>query len=186
MLMTAGPWRPIYLEVYKSRIDDLHFTTKVADSLETAEIAATADLEGALFGSSVTFELSLNGSVVDIQTAKVVESRAQMTFDLHKPELWYPANYGKQPLYQLRATLHLDDIELDSVAKKLGIRKALVVQRELKDAPGTSFFFEINNIPIFCGGSNWIPADNFIPRISKDRYRSWLKLVLDGNQVMVR
>lgn len=184
--MTAGPWRPIHLEVYRSRVEDLYFQVKVADSLDSAEIAAVADLEKAPFGSSVTFELSLNDSVIDIQTAHVVGSKAQTTFDLRKPELWYPVNYGKQPLYQLRATLHMDDNELDSAVKRLGIRKAIVVQRGLVDAPGTTFFFEINNIPIFCGGANWIPADNFIPRISKDKYRSWLKLIRDGNQVMIR
>ena len=44
----------------------------------------------------------------------------------------------------------------------------------------------VNNIPIWCGGSDWIPADNFIPRISKERYYDWVKLVADGNQFMIR
>jgi len=54
------------------------------------------------------------------------------------------------------------------------------------EQPGTTFFFQINNIPVFCGGSNWIPADNFIPRISKEKYHDWVKLVADGNQFMIR
>ena len=37
-----------------------------------------------------------------------------------------------------------------------------------------------------CTGSNWIPADNFLTTISPDRYRSWLTLLCDGNQNMVR
>lgn len=145
---------------------------------------AKADIDG--IGSSVTFVLSLDGHPVKQISAKVSERHAEATLDVPKPHLWYPVSYGKQPLYQLKATLSQDNLELDVVSKRLGIRKAAVVQHELKDAPGTSFFFEINNIPIFCGGSNWIPADNFIPRISKERYYNWLKLVRDGNQVMVR
>jgi beta-mannosidase len=182
--MTAGPWRPVSLEIYTSRIEDLHFTTKVAESLESAQVIAKADVEGP--GSSVTFDLSLDGHTVKQISVKVSGGHAEATLDVPRPELWYPASYGKQPLYHLKATLFQDNLDLDVVTKRLGIRKAAVVQRALKDAPGTSFFFEINNIPIFCGGSNWIPADNFIPRISKERYYNWLKLVRDGNQVMVR
>jgi hypothetical protein len=36
------------------------------------------------------------------------------------------------------------------------------VQDKLVDQEGLTFLFEINNIRIFCGGSNWIPADNFL------------------------
>lgn len=72
------------------------------------------------------------------------------------------------------------------MSKKIGLRKSELVQDPVKDQPGTSFFFKINNIPIFCGGSDWIPADNFIPRISKQKYYDWVKLVADGNQFMIR
>jgi beta-mannosidase len=174
----------VYLEIYNSRIEDLYFTTVVADSLESAQVVAKADIEGA--GSSITFELSLDGQIVQTATAKVADGHAEATIHVEKPHLWYPATYGAQPLYQLKAILHQDDAELDTVSKKVGIRKARLVQRDLKDAPGKSFFFEINNIPVFCGGSNWIPADNFLPRITEEKYRSWLKLVRDGNQIMLR
>lgn len=106
---------------------------------------------------------------------------------LEEPELWYPHGYGAQPLYKFTATLKdASGVEIDSVTKTIGVRTVKVVERELKDQPGTSFFFEINGVPIFCGGSNWIPADNFIPRIGDERYREWLQLLKDGNQVMAR
>ncbi|KAG8767471.1 hypothetical protein FRC12_006222 [Ceratobasidium sp. 428] len=35
-------------------------------------------------------------------------------------------------------------------------------------------------------GSNWIPADNFLTTITPDRYRSWLQVLKDGNQNMIR
>lgn len=101
-------------------------------------------------------------------------------------DLWYPIRYGKQPLYTISAALHNGETVIDETNKKMGLRRAELVQRPLKDQPGTSFFFEVNNIPMFCGGSDWIPADNFIPRISPERYRDWVKLVADGNQFMIR
>lgn len=35
-------------------------------------------------------------------------------------------------------------------------------------------------------GSNWIPADNILTNITNEKYRSWLTLLRDGNQNMVR
>lgn len=126
--------------------------------------------------------MSLNGKLLAGQEVDGTD----VTFTINRPELWYPVRYGKQPLYTIKATLLDGDTEIDSASKKIGLRRARLVQTPLKEQHGTSFFFEINNIPIFCGGSDWIPADNFIPRISKERYRDWVKLVADGNQFMIR
>ena len=180
--MTCGPWRPINLEIYSSRISDLYFTTDIDKTLKSAEVIAKADVEGD--GSEVKFEISLNGKTVSTETVIVREGFATATFRTHRPELWYPAKYGKQPLYVLTATLNSGGIKLDTTSKRFGLRRAEVVQRKLDDAPGTSFYFKINNIPVFCGGSDWIPGDNFIPRITTKKYRDWVKLVIEGNQVL--
>ena len=182
--MTCGPWRPIELEVFTSRIADLYFTTEVDKSLKSAEVTAKADVEGE--GSEVRFEISIDRGAVGSETVRVHEGYATATFRTQDPELWYPATYGKQPLYTLTASLICGDKVYDEASKRFGLRRAQLIQRKLDDSPGTTFFFEINNIPIFCGGSNWIPADNFIPRIQPQRYRDWVKLIVDGNQVMVR
>ena len=50
----------------------------------------------------------------------------------------------------------------DQQTKTIGFRRVRLVEERLKDQEGLSFFFEINNVPIFCGGSNWIPADSFL------------------------
>ncbi len=79
-----------------------------------------------------------------------------------------------------------EDHEYDSASRRFGLRRAELIEHELEGAPGTSFFFQINNVPIFCGGSNWIPADSFLPRITPQKYRDWVKLAADGNQIMLR
>jgi len=116
--------------------------------------------------SHIRFEVSLEGKIVTSETV-TVSHITSVTFHISNPELWYPIRYGKQPLYSIKAVLIQDETEIDTMTKRFGLRRAELIQRELKDQPGTSFFFQVNNIPIFCGGSNWIPADNFIPRISK-------------------
>jgi beta-mannosidase len=183
-LMTCGPWRPINLEMFSSRISDLYFATDVDESLGSAEFIAKADVEGT--ASEVNFVVSLAGENIASETVKVIKGHATHTFEINTPELWYPVRYGKQPLYTITATLRHINSEIDTKSKKFGLRRAELVQRPISDQPGTSFFFRINNIPVFCGGSNWIPADNFIPRISKEKYYDWVKLVADGNQFMLR
>jgi beta-mannosidase len=134
----------------------------------------------------VKFDITLDGKEVASKTVKVTKAHATHKFEFEDPALWYPAPYGKQPLYTITATLLEGKSELSSQSKKFGLRRAELIQRPLTDQPGTSFFFEINNLPIFCGGSDWIPADNFIPRISKEKYYDWIKLLKDGNQFMIR
>lgn len=43
-----------------------------------------------------------------------------------------------------------------------------------KDSIGQSFYFTQNNRPIFIKGANWVPADVFLPRVSKIKYRNLL------------
>lgn len=182
--MTCGPWRPINLEIFSSRISDLHFTTDVHECLKSAEVVAKADIEGEAV--DVKFDISLGGKKVDSKTVKAVKGHATHKFTIQDPALWYPIRYGKQPLYTITATLLQSSTELHTISKKFGLRRAELIQRPMSGQPGTTFFFRINNIPIFCGGSDWIPADNFIPRISKEKYYDWVKLVADGNQFMIR
>ncbi|OLN85397.1 Beta-mannosidase B 2 [Colletotrichum chlorophyti] len=184
-LLTCGPWRPINLEIYESRISDLYFETTVDESLKSAKVVAHATTEGK--ASKVRFDVSLDGKSLASETVDAkADSDVAATFQIQDPALWYPVRYGKQPLYTVTATLLSGSDEVDTLSKKIGIRKVELVQRPLKEQPGTSFFFQVNNVPIFCGGSDWIPADNFIPRISKERYYDWIRLLADGNQFMIR
>jgi beta-mannosidase len=134
----------------------------------------------------VRFDISLEGKPVASETADASSGSATVSFLVDSPALWYPIRYGKQPLYEVKATLLRGDDEVDTLSKRIGLRRAELIQRPLQDQPGTSFFFEINNIPVYCGGSDWIPADNFIPRISRERYYDWVRLVAEGNQFMIR
>lgn len=172
------------LECYRSRIGDLHFTTTVHPSLSSAEVVAKADIEGS--ASTVEFSIYFDDKLVTTETVRVADGFSCATFYTENPQLWYPAWYGPQPLYTLTAKLFSDGDVRDKVSKRFGIRKAEVVQDDLEDNPGKTFFFRVNNIPIFCGGSNWIPADMFIPRLSKERYRNWVRMAAESNQVMLR
>lgn len=173
--------------MYHARISDLFiFDIKLDENLKSAKVAVIAEVEGSTRDVRFRIYDSPTNVIMD-KTVKIANENAYVDFTIKDPELWYPAGYGNQPLYSVVATLtDRNNVKLDSKEKDFGIRRAELIQRPLKDQPGTSFFFRINNIPIFCGGSNWIPADNFLPRIPPYKYRDWVKLVADGNQRMIR
>lgn len=183
--MTCGPWRAIRLETYDTRIADLSFTTHVCKSLKSAEIMVEAEVEGE--ADQVMFTIAHDGEII-IQEAIAVDENhvARATFTTRSPKLWYPHTYGAQPLYTLTATLLTEWTPLDECEKRFGFRRVEVIQSKLKDVDGTSFYFEINNIPAFCGGSNWIPADVLIPRTTSQKYYDWVKLAVESNQTMLR
>jgi beta-mannosidase len=55
-----------------------------------------------------------------------------------------------------------------------------------QDSIGISFYFTVQGKPTFMRGANWIPADVFLPRISKEKYRNLLIAAKEANFNMLR
>jgi beta-mannosidase len=184
VLMTAGPWRPVRLEVFHSRIAVLRVKYQVATGLDVVSGTIFAKVEGQA-GRTVAFSIASEDRTLFEGTSVVNEDgMAEIAFDLQQPSLWYPHGYGPQPIYEVSAVLTNNGIKLDKSVKNTGFRLAQLVQE--RDDVGQSFYFRINGVDVFCGGSNWIPADSFLPTVSAGRYRKWLQSMVQGNQVMVR
>ena len=149
---------------------------------------ATAELEGS-FPETVQFKLfDPAGTLIHTKSSTPENGIAQTKFEIHRPQLWFPRGNGSQPLYTLEATAFStsQSTVLCSSSKRLGIRRVRLVQRPLKKHPGTTFYFEINNVPIFSRGANWIPTDMCLPRITPERYRAWIEFAANGNHNMIR
>ncbi|KAF8076338.1 glycoside hydrolase family 2 protein [Lyophyllum atratum] len=189
VLMTVGPWKPISIQFYESRIVDLDVRSAISEALDVKLTADTTFSEKA--SGVVSFVLKAPDGSIEASATRIPTDagHAKVSFDFAagKLDLWYPVGYGKQPLYTFEAELANENGEiLDTKTLKIAFRRARVVQDKLIDQEGLTFLFEINNIRIFCGGSNWIPADSFLTTVTPDRYRAWLQLMVDGNQNMVR
>ena len=191
-MISAGPWKPIQLERYQSRIEGVEFPITLSKDLSTAIVEYSISLENPPEGATVEIEISgpLNTSdtsaVIHQIRLSVSDSHLKETIRLTKPQLWYPIHYGPQPLYSLQITLLHNATQLDSRTYRFGIRRIELIQSPLSNHSGTSFYFAINNIPILCTGSNWIPSDNILTRVSPQRYKDHFSLVTKGNQNMLR
>lgn len=185
VLMTAGIWRDVRFEVYAARVADLWMDVQLASDHQMADIAAYTEVDTVVAGPYIaTFTLCLHGKEVARKEATVTDTIAKVAFRLEHPSLWWPSGYGDHTLYELSVSLTNGNHELHQLSKKFGIRTAEVIQQP--DKHGKSFFFRINRVDIFCGGSCWIPADSLLPSITRERYREWIKLMAAGNQVMIR
>jgi beta-mannosidase len=101
------------------------------------------------------------------------------TFHMAKPELWWPAGQGAQPLQDLTVTLG------DVVAtRRIGLRKIELITE--KDAAGLGFKFRVNGRDIFAKGANWIPADALAGRITPEKTRDLLQSAVDAHMNMIR
>ncbi|KAF6762656.1 beta-mannosidase [Ephemerocybe angulata] len=189
VLMTVGPWKPISLQTYTARVADVDVRVEVSENLEV-QLSAEISLSDSVTGAVQVDLKNPEGNTVASEKLGVTDSKKaefKKSFASGEVDLWYPVGYGKQPLYSLHVTLlDKDDSLLDEKKQTTAFRRVRIVEVPLLDQEGLTWLFEVNNIRIFCGGSNWIPGDSFLTTMSKTRYREWLELMVSGNQNMVR
>ncbi|KAK2038792.1 family 2 glycosyl hydrolase [Colletotrichum somersetense] len=185
ILITAGLWKPVFLERYVARLDDVWVKGEVSPDLKSVSGEIIVKTEGPV-ASKVSVRFNLQEEVVlEKKFAVGQDGTAQTDFHLDDPRLWYPLNTGPQTLYTVTTTLqHASGIPLATQTKKTGFRRAELVQEP--DVLGKSFYFRINNRDVFAGGSCWIPADSFQAAVGSQRYRAWAELMAASNQNMLR
>ena len=183
ILNTCGPWREVRLESYQARLEDLRVDYKLDDSLKSVQGTVSARVEGPS-AQNVTFAVFDGDTLVFKESANISDGVAKVEFHVNNPKLWYPHGYGKQPLYKITATVLADGAEVHEASRRTGFRKGELIQEP--DAVGKTFYFRINGVDVFCGGSDWIPADSFTPRVTEEKYRRWLEMMVDGYQLMIR
>ena len=103
-----------------------------------------------------------------------------MRLQIDSPALWWPSEYGEQPLYTLRLTTR-DDVR----EKTVGFRRVRLVMNEgewerpilfPKSQSTNPITLEINGRRLFAKGSNWVPPEIFPGVITEDTYFGLLKL----------
>lgn len=186
VLNCAGIWRPVRIEVYRSRIVDVRADVDLSNDHKTATVKVTTDVEKH-GGDDLKAKISISsGSKVVATSEADVSNAGTVTTELSiaDPDLWMPNGYGNQTLYSVQVELFSGHTQIHKDTKRIGIRQVELVQQ--KDKYGKSFFFRINGVDVFCGGSCWIPADSFLTNITPRRYRAWLELMVPANQKMIR
>lgn len=186
LLICAGIWRPVRLEIYQTKISDVRVEQVLTEDYKQATMDVTVQIDGAFhMGLDVVATLSRDGKPLRKVAGIVRYGSARLHFPRQDVDLWMPNGYGDQVLYDMEAKVISEGGEdIHVVRKRIGFRKVELIQKS--DKHGKSFFFRINGVDIFCGGSCWIPADSFLTNITPERLKSWIELLVPANQKMIR
>jgi beta-mannosidase len=185
--VTCGLWKPVRLEAWDdARLVDLHILQNQLGQ-ESAQLTAAVEVEAS--GSSdavLVVEDPSDKRIAARQTVKLSagSNRFALKLSIPNPQLWWPAGLGSQKLYTLRARLISGDKVSDELSTRTGLRTLEL--RQQRDAAGKSFTFAVNGVPVFAKGANWIPADSFPERVTRERYRQLLESARDANMNMLR
>lgn len=182
VLMTCGPYRPVRLVSYNSTVEDVNVKVEVDEHLD-AEVEVVFEVAGTAL-VSVTI-VSPDGTT-NLSATNLSTTNLSCKFSLKKPQLWYPWSIGTPALHTVNVEVVESGVVVESFSKKVGLRNVELVQEPLEGQDGTSFYFRINGIPVYCAGSNWIPAHSFLTMLTDNDYTEWLELAVSGNQNMIR
>ena len=158
-------------------------------ALAVAQAAAATTASGATVTGTVS--VTVGGTAATAQkTGVVVGAGAEVAVEVKlsavQAKAWWPNGFGAQNLHNVTATFTPDAAAADtaSLTVRTGFRQVELVQDPLPG--GRSFFFRVNGVPVPVKGSNWIPADAFESRVTRDTLAPLFHGLRDSYQNMVR
>lgn len=188
-LVTSGIWRDVYLDGWDgARILDVYVRQHDV-SARKASVSNVVDIEADRDMKNVVV------SVADKSTGKVLgrrvcdlsrgHNRVSVDFVVKNPRLWWCHNLGKPELYTFTTTVSCPGGPTLSQDERVGLRSVEIVTDP--DADGTmQFYFVLNGVPVFAKGTNYIPQDNFLPRVTRERHMRTLQDAVAANMNMIR
>lgn len=172
-LPDAGIWRDIYLlETGNERISDIH----IRQFHEDGNVFLQPLVKWSGEAKVRVFLTDPKGQKSEI----IANERNQ----IREPRLWWPNGYGEQPLYEVEVQLITREGIVETKRKRIGLR-VLTVVRE-KDEHGESFAQSVNGMPFFAMGADYVPEDNLLSRITRERTEKLLKHCVTANFNSIR
>uniref|UniRef100_A0A2A4JXF5 beta-mannosidase n=1 Tax=Heliothis virescens TaxID=7102 RepID=A0A2A4JXF5_HELVI len=206
---SVGIWRPVYIELYNGAIIrsvtthiskvESYWNLKLKVYLESSQnktvvagvLSATLQLEG----KQTLKKWTQVNEMTAADGTLVVDLSMHITDNLVR--LWWPNGYGEQPLYELTLQFTSDGYPDESPYKKInvGFRTVELVESDASEilgngtaGRGLTFYFKVNDYPLFMKGSNWIPS-NILPELGEskmDVVDNLLEAARDVNMAMIR
>lgn len=189
-LTTSGIWKPIQIIAYSgAKINDVFFEQQKVNAKQ-ADILTHIDIHSLIDKKAILH-------ITDKQTGKIITQKnitlkkggneILIPFSISKPVLWWTNGLGKQHLYNWEVHLSANKTTYDKMNKRIGLRSLKVVQKQVPNTQGTSFYVVLNGVPVFMKGANHIPNDVFLNRVTPEVY-DWeiIKTAKVSNMNMLR
>ena len=181
-LVTAGIWRDVALVRHTGpRIRSVRPTLTVEAGTGRADFVVELD-------RVVADAVVVEASVGDAHAARRIEPghfEVSVSIEVDDPELWWPAGFGEQPMYDAVVTIRSEQGDRhDAWGAPVAFRSLRL--DTTPDADGTPFVFVVNDVPVPIRGVNWIPDDAFLPRVTAERVRERIRQATDAHVNLVR
>ena len=179
-LVGAGIWRDLRLEARPAReLRDVH--VRQVHRFGEVRLHLTAEWDGSDHDAGWTASCRFAG----VQVARASSRNREIVLAIDKPQLWWPAGQGEQPLYSLICEARgAAGQNLGRIEKTIGLR-TIVLDRH-PDEWGESFQFVVNGRPIFAKGANWVPAHSFTTRLCRADYERDVSAAVEANMNCLR
>lgn len=180
----AGIWRPIRIEAFDARLEDVRIAQDHSRSDGAVGLAISAEVIGTGYRRA-TVTVERDGQEVAGATVDVVDGQISVALVVEQAELWWPNGMGDQALYDVTVRLVDQSVETQAEAtRRIGLRTLELVREP--DEFGESFRFACNGRVVFAKGANWIPNDVWPHRVSDADYADRLGAMADCHMNMIR
>jgi len=185
--VTSGIWRPVYLQAWNNaKINNIQIVQESV-SAEKANLKAIFEVQSTVTGNA-EIEITCSNDSSLKATGKISLKpglcKGEVNLTVNNPKLWWTNGLGEAFLYNFTGNLKIDDIVIDGKQANIGIRTVKVIQEP--DSLGKSFYVELNGKAVFMKGANYIPNDNFLPRVTPAEYEKVVKSAFDTKMNMLR
>ncbi len=188
--LSAGIWRSVELVFHGPyEILDAYVQTIAADDKQ-ARLALFFQLGMPPAALMENLSLRLSGACKNSQfeflsAVRFSSGALSNGFHVPNPELWWPRGYGEAHLYEATLEFLVNGNIEASRNLQFGIREVELVRSDVAGDRDGQFLLKINNTPILCKGTNWVPADVFHSR-DAERIPSILAMAVELNCNIVR
>lgn len=182
-LVTAGIWKDVKLEFWgNAKIKNIQVQQKSLSDTQ-AEVSFNMSIFAEEEGEYFTW-FNLNRGMHKFHLNKGLNTII-LPYKIKDPKRWQPNGRGNPHRYATKITLYKKGGRIiRDINVTYGLRDIELIQE--KDEKGKSFYFKVNGNPLYIKGTNWIPADSFSPRITKEKYQKLIKAAKDANMNMIR
>jgi beta-mannosidase len=179
-LLTFGIWKPVTLHFHdRATFENIRYSqTLLTDTKAELGFIMTISCD-----KPGDYTLEVNAKRKTIRLKKGI-NELEFPYPIDKPKRWWCNGLGEPFRYPFVVKLFENQIELDVKKLDIGLRTIELVQE--KDNVGKSFYFKLNGIPVFMKGANYIPPDNFLPRVTPDNYEKIVREAAFANMNMLR
>lgn len=190
-MVTSGIWRPVMLRFYDVATLDDYCVRQISLNDERADLSNQLEVNNVLNHSveaDISVSCSLKGGEPIVSTRKFLlkpgVNLIELGLTVPKPVRWMPNGWGEAVLYDVEAVVNCQGKEVASKHRRIGLRTIRMINE--KDEYGESYYFEVNGIPMFAKGANFIPNDILLPNMTDERYRQLFQDIKAANMNMIR